>query len=395
MSADNRKAVLISCFDWYRSRLEPIREVLIGNGYTVTVLTADFDHGTKTPINESRRRSECHYIHVPEYKKNISLNRIYSHICFGRKAAGLINRIKPDIVYLLLPPNYTARFCERYKKKNPQTVLIVDLIDLWPENMPVAKLKKTPPVRIWRKWRDDCIRIADHVFTECDFYQKRLSYVLDPEITSTQHLFKSQPESEKTLVRSHIDRKNRDDRTVRFAYLGSMNNIIDIDGICRVIKDVREMGYDVELHAIGDGESKTAFENAVKGVSCSTYFYGRTFDEEKKINILAPCDMAFNMMKSTVEVGLTIKSIDYFSYGLPLINNIKGDTWRFVKNEDLGICIKDKGITGKQLEHVLKIPRVRIVDFYEQHFDRHTFVENFSSVFKKLTEKTDAVREKE
>ena len=40
----NKRAVLISCFDWYDTRLKPIRDILIEMGYEVTVLTSDYDH---------------------------------------------------------------------------------------------------------------------------------------------------------------------------------------------------------------------------------------------------------------------------------------------------------------------------------------------------------------
>ena len=66
--------MLISCFNWYESRLKPIREFLIEQGYKVTVLIADFDHIKKNRI--SNRYKECTYINVPRYRCNISLQRI-------------------------------------------------------------------------------------------------------------------------------------------------------------------------------------------------------------------------------------------------------------------------------------------------------------------------------
>ena len=42
-------------------------------------------------------------------------------------------------------------------------------------------------------------------------------------------------------------------------------------------------------------------------------------------------------MKQEVFVGLTMKSIDYFEAGLPIINNIHGDTWNIVKDRVLWI----------------------------------------------------------
>ena len=328
-----KKAVLISCFDWYKKRLEPIRELLLNQGYEVTILTSDFNHIKKTEITE--RYLECTYIHVPSYKKNISLKRIKSHLFFGKCVKNKLNQINPDFIYLLLPPNNTAKYCTQYKKERPNTKLIVDIIDLWPESMPIGFAKKTPLAWIWKKWRNNAIRIADHVFTECTLYQEKLSYVLNPEKTSTLYLFKEQTEKEKLLVQDIIKNK-KDDGVVRFAYLGSMNNIIDIDGICNVLKAYISSGKKCEIHAIGDGESRNKFKQMVDNTGCKTFFYGKIFDEIEKIKILAPCDYAFNMMKDNVSVGLTIKSIDYLSYGLPLINNIKGDTWNLVQKEKIG-----------------------------------------------------------
>ena len=154
---------------------------------------------------------------------------------------------------------------------------------------------------------------------------------------------------------------------VRFAYLGSMNHIIDIEGIVAVIKNFIDNGYECQLHAIGDGESRKAFESAILDTGCITYFYGSVHDEMKKIQILAPCDYALSMMKSTSEVGLTTKSIDYLSYGLPLINNIKGDTWKLIANNGLGINIQSPEIVQKNFDHSM-IVKAYLSTFVKKYF---------------------------
>ena len=172
-----KKAVLISCFDWYKSRLEPIRELLREKGYDVIVLESDYDHIKKEPV--AIRYQECTYIHVPEYNSNLSIFRIRSHLSFGKSVAKWLERITPAIIYCLVPPNNVSRICTNYKKKHENTKLVLDIIDLWPESMPLGKLKESIPCKIWRNWRDKSIRAADYVFTECSLYQDRLKYVLD------------------------------------------------------------------------------------------------------------------------------------------------------------------------------------------------------------------------
>jgi hypothetical protein len=48
-----------------------------------------------------------------------------------------------------------------------------------------------------------------------------------------------------------------------------------------------------------------------------------------------------NIMKDAVCVGLTMKSVEYFRYGLPIINNIPADTRNMVLNEGVGVELND------------------------------------------------------
>jgi hypothetical protein len=332
-----KNALLISCFDWYAARLEPIRELLTGEGYEVTVLTSDFDHIKKKELET--RHEACTYLHVPQYKKNISLRRVFSHLVFGRKVGGMLNRLRPDLIYLLLPPNNTARYCLRYKKRHPDTRYIVDIIDMWPESMPLGKIKDTLPARLWARLRDDSLASADYVFTECGLYQEKLKDKLNKDRTSVLYLYKKQSGGERQLAEDALRGKQTRPKSSRLslAYLGSMNNIIDIEGICGIAAALIAAGYDVDLRAVGDGESRDAFLNAVKNTGCALHYSGAVFDPLQKIKILGQCDFGLNMMKCSISVGLTIKSIDYLSMGLPLINNIPGDTWELVEKYGIGI----------------------------------------------------------
>ena len=44
-------------------------------------------------------------------------------------------------------------------------------------------------------------------------------------------------------------------------------------------------------------------------------------------------------MKNSVCVGLTIKSIDYFQHGIPIINNIQADTFEIISKFRVGVNI--------------------------------------------------------
>ena len=46
--------------------------------------------------------------------------------------------------------------------------------------------------------------------------------------------------------------------------------------------------------------------------------HGYIFEQEKKQEILDQCQYGFNVMKDSVMVGLTMKSMDYMCGGLPM-----------------------------------------------------------------------------
>lgn len=373
----NKKALLISCYhEWYENRLKPIKEYLIGIGYDVEIILSDFEHINKTYI--SNPNPECNYIHVPRYNTNISIQRIWSHICFGKQVSFLLKKLQPDLIYQVLPPNNTACYCAKYKKQHPECKYIVDVIDLWPESLPLSCLRKTFPAKIWADFRNESLKLANHVFLECGLYKEKLKDVVPnlKEKSSVLYLFKKQTTKERELVLKTIEEyeiiKAKFPNKIRMAYLGSINNIIDVDGICDVVKNFLNNGQEVEVRIIGEGQSRNSFLKALESSGAEVNYYGKIFDENEKIKILGICDFGLNMMKDNIIVGLTIKSIDYFSMGLPIINNIKGDTWDLVHNNDLGLNINS---TNKKQKQIIFNKRI-IFDFFEKNFSKSSFIKN-------------------
>ena len=80
-----KNAVIISPNDSYsyHVRIKYLEKWLSEEGYNVLVLSSDFDHRSKTKYQTKRGNLEL--IHVPTYKKNVSLSRIVSHIVFSKK----------------------------------------------------------------------------------------------------------------------------------------------------------------------------------------------------------------------------------------------------------------------------------------------------------------------
>lgn len=333
------KAVIISLNDsyYYNIRTKYIEHILKEEGYEVTVLSADFDHRYKKKY--AKNRDGLVRLSVPEYKKNISFKRIYSHYIFSVKVKRFLKKNKFDLIYAIIPPNLILSKL-KYIADNEDLIKICEVGDMWPESLPISdKVKKFIylPLAYWKLLRDRNLGYFDMVITECDKFE---SYIRKIHPNTRKLYF-----CKKKNIRNY-ELKSK----LSLLYLGSINNIIDIDkitDICNEIKKHREMN----LHIIGDGEKKEFFLEKLKLNNIEYIFHDKIFDDNKKMKVFELCHFGLNIMKNSVYVGMTMKSLDYFSFGLPIINNIDGDTKSLLMDNNIGYnCIENNDFINKLIK---------------------------------------------
>ncbi|MBE6733532.1 MAG: glycosyltransferase family 4 protein [Ruminococcaceae bacterium] len=326
-----KKAMLISCTNHYNERTVFFENYFLKNGYECTYITSDFNHSTKSFYKLEKPNT----IQIPtkSYKKNLSLSRIYSHLKFSKDVIKMVGQLNPDVLYIEIPPNSLSRQAIKYKKKKPNTKLIFDIFDMWPETFPSDKLKGLLkiPFSVWAWFRNCGLSCADVVFTECELFAKKLNQSLKEKECKVLYLCR-----EKGLKETPTCQFDGD--TLNLCYLGSINNIIDIETISNLIKNLSLYKKTV-LHIIGDGESREQLISSAKESGAEVVFYGKVYDQEKKQEIFNQCSFGLNIMKESVFIGLTMKSVDYFSGGLPIINSIGGDTFKMVDTDGIGVNI--------------------------------------------------------
>ena len=360
------KAVCISCFNEYTTRMRLVREVMEERGFDCTYITSDFSHGHKSYEEVSIPNSIV--IHAKPYRKNLSAQLLRSHFCFAKKAFDEVRKLNPELVFVMIPPNSLAQQAKKYKKKHPNTKIILDLYDLWPETFPNSKAKQLLkiPFSIWGSLRNQGLHDVDLITTECMLYQSVLANHLEgkrarflpvcrPSVTATGEYRLS-------------------DRTLEICYLGSINNIIDIPTIAKTLGELNRYKK-VTLHIIGDGESRQALVDSVEACGVSVIFHGKIFDSQEKQKIFDQCHFGINIMKSSVCVGLTLKSLDYFAGGLPILNTIGGDTEQIVAKYHIGYQIREASLEDTAKE----ISELSMEDFVQmREATVRCFCENFS-----------------
>lgn len=370
--------VILNCFDTYENRVDLIYRYFKGENHNVKIIQSDFKHIKK--IKRIDEKEDCIFIKTEKYKKNLSYKRMKSHYRYSKNAIKSLEKMDVDLIYVILPPNSLAKYAVEYKLENPKCKLIFDIMDLWPETMPFNFNKKMQPFKFWASMRNNAFKHADFIISECDLYREVLNKELNGVKCKTILLAR---DIKKIKLENKLSQK-----FVEICYVGSINNIIDIESIKKVLTEINEVRT-VRLHIIGAGENKERFINEMKKIKIDVKFYGAIYDINKKIDIFNKCHFGLNLMKDNVCVGLTMKSIDYFEAGLPLLNNIKSDTSILVDKNNLGINI-DSNDKSFLKEKIMEINFDDISNFYQKKKNvRQFFEDDFS--YKKFAEKLDSV----
>lgn len=348
-----KKAYLISCSDHYSHRLHGLDRCLCDSGFETTYFTSDFDHTSKKVFE--CKVENCVQIPALPYNKNLSIGRILSHRKFAKDVFQYIESLpaQPDVLVVLLPPNFLAFYAAKYKKRHPHVKLIFEVFDLWPETFPGGRTKKlaAPVFAVWAAIRDRNLGAADYVVTECEMFRQRLKLRSD---TSKAVWLCAEP-----LEIEKPEPMLREDR-LELCYLGAINNVISIPDICGLIRKLTAKKT-VVLHIIGKGEREREFVDAAKASGAQVIFHGAIYDDQEKLEIMNSCHFGLNIMKSSVCVGLTMKSVDYFRFGLPIINNIPGDTKLLVQEKGIGLQLD-----GNCVQNILAMTNADCLAMREQ-----------------------------
>lgn len=322
------KALIIDSFDFYKLRSRYVYDGLKCLGYDVSIITSDFNHITKS--KQIEERENVLYISTKPYKKNISLRRIKSHLDFAKQAIKIVYQENPDIIYCLVPLNSLVKNIAKYKRLHYTVQVFFDVIDLWPESMPtIGMIKKI--LFPWRLLRDKYLSSADKVFLECEYYK--------------QYLPKSIKYSVMYLSKEERIVNYNSDEVLRFLYLGSINNIIDINCIVELLALINKKRL-IHLEIIGGGEKSTELTLKLDAAGVQYTNHGIIFDENTKDEIISRCQFGLNMYKKGLCIGLTMKSIDYFSRGLPIVSNNIYDTDLIIDRYQCGISITKEGFAS-------------------------------------------------
>ncbi|WP_227938636.1 glycosyltransferase [Alkalihalobacillus deserti] len=351
--------------------------------YETNILYADFDHYSKKHITYDN--SDYKSIHVPSYKKNLSIMRMVSTLIFGVKLNKEIKKLNPDLVYVIIPANSSGFFVSKLCNKLG-IPCVVDVVDLHPESLPLNERLKTVGdffgLYWWKKIREVTIKNANKVILECNYYKKIIKEVYLPK-TTTVYLTKQSS----TALTSYNALHNN---SINILYLGSIGHIYDFESIIYICEELNKRNIDYKLHIIGDGVKRKWLIDKLKSKKLNFKYYGKIYNESEKQKIMEICDFGFNGFKKETSVGLSYKSIDYMDYGLALINSCKEDTWNLIEDYEAGINYNPDNlktlvdeIATKSINDIIKMKKNSRV-LFDKFFDKEIFEKNINNQIKDL-----------
>lgn len=347
---NRKKMVVISATNHYKERAKGIIEKHKAD-YDVTYVTSDFAHIPKEKFVCDVENSI--QLHVIPYYKNISVSRILSHCIFSLKAFFLMMKLKPEKVYAEIPNNTLAMSMSLYKFFS-KCELTFDIFDMWPESFPNKSQNALFKIAMggWRWTRNGFLKNADEVWIECDYYRELMNQQ-GIHVPMETHYLKN------TSLPKDIH-ANIDSDRIDICYVGSINNVTDVDLMVSLLGKIQEQKK-VVFHLVGAGESLDILAQRLRQNQVEVICYGIVYNQNELQAIFDKCSFGINMIKDDLAIGVTMKSVTYFLGGVPIINTVPGDTQKFVDDRLVGINVK-RELIDETVKEIIDCPVDKIIE---------------------------------
>ena len=298
----------------------------------VEIITSDFNHSKKNhkdPLVHNWS-FKITFLHEPGYKKNISIQRLISHYCWGREVAKYLeNRKKPDVVYCAVPslsgPLAAAKYCEKNDIR-----FIVDIQDLWPEAFQLA-LNIPVLFEPFRRRADAIYRRADEICGVSKTYVDRALKV-NSKVKNGHVVFLGTQLStfDAYAKQNPVDKPKGE---LWLGYCGSLGASYDLTVVIDALHILKNRGINPpKFIVMGSGELKEKFERHAKELEVDCLFTG-SLSYDQMCGKLAACDIAVNPIISRSAASIINKHSDYAASGLPVINTQESSEYRNLVDE--------------------------------------------------------------
>lgn len=341
------KIIIISLFGFNASGREANLIDYTFKDYDVLGISSDFYHAKKEYIDYSKISNsicEIKHIHVPSYKKNLSIGRIISHIYFAIRLKKLLSSLNysPELIYCAMPTSTAAYVAGKFCKKN-NIPFVVDVIDLWPDSLiPIVRFKKLIEVIVWPwKWTTRKVyRMADYISGESKKYTE-IAHNVNPKVPFSYTYLGVDREKVKRLLDSSKIFLDKPDGEIWIGYGGSLGQSYDFEVILHGLRKLTEEKIPYKMWFIGDGEKAAYIKENVINHNLNVEITGR-LPYKDLLKYLSYCDIAINSFNQDTLVVHSYKFNDYIATGCFVLNNLPGETADMIDKYKVGYNFNTK-----------------------------------------------------
>ena len=302
------------------------------------VVTTDFNHAKKRyyESNEAEHPNQV-ALHVPCYKKNLSIKRIWSHLIFACQLKKYLNSLseKSSAIYCTMPTSSSAYVCAKYCKKHG-VKFVIDVIDLWPDSLlPLVKGKAVIKTLLypWTYLTRYAYKSADVIMGESVKYANEAKKynqkadVYPVYLGVDMHIINSVKEEKPVLLAKPEDE-------VWIAYAGALGVSYDFSTLLEAVKSIHGR-YKYKLWFVGDGVRRGEIESLIKQYGLNAEITG-FLPYDQLLGYLSYCDIAINIFRKDTKVVYSYKFNDYVAMDCFVLNSLEGETAQMVDEYRIG-----------------------------------------------------------
>ena len=341
-------------------RVGMMAEQLVRRGHQVVWWSTTFDHSRKTyrfskdTVEVLPNGCEMRFLHSISYRSNVSLRRIWNHICVARKFAEQGRQLPaPDVIFCGLPTPELSLQSVRYGHEKSVPV-VLDVRDLWPDDIillaPTA-LRGLARLCLWpmtRTVRRACHGATAICATSPVFVKwglacgNRRPSPLDRDFPLAYAAETPAPESvanAEAYWRQFNLLPGKDEFIV--CYFGMLGQNSELLPVLEAARQLDRGPRKIRFILCGNGDRLEQYQNAAQG--CANVLFpgwvGRaeiwTLMRMAKVG-LVPIQSIYSYMSN-----LPNKTIEYMSAGLPLVSCLQGVLQQTLAEHNIGLTYQN------------------------------------------------------
>lgn len=338
-------------------RAEMAAASLLAEGHKVTLWVWSFDHRIKKHRvsnlleRELAENFSLKIIPTLGYSKNISILRVFSEIIFGKRFLELAKKcVRPDVIIITEPSTFYWRYVF-YFIKLKKIILIIDLIDLWPE---IFKLALPSWLRGFHKTifkplyklRASKFRHADGVIAVSPAYTD-IARDLSPHLSmrsietvyygvEVEKFRNSMTAPDCLNLEYSIERALNNGSTVNIIFASSLGSNYDVQTVLDCIPLLE--GFDFQLIIAGAGPLEGYVREYLRNLKSRRAHFICNPSADQMARLYGLCDIGISAYLRDSTVSMPIKAFHYTAAGLAIVNSLEGDFSKLLAESGAGVA---------------------------------------------------------